>query len=205
MAKLQLLALSSLVRAQGDQRASVIKLHLARTTSIAVLLSAAVCTSAAAQTSRTLHSFEETNGQPPFARNEEPLAKSAKFTTLVNFDGTNGGNPAGSLIQGRDGKLYGTTFDGGSNNNTICLVGGCGTIFTISARGTLTTLYSFCSQGNCADGAAPYAGLVQGSDGNFYGTTLVGGTNDLGTVFSLTPGQAGLALACPSLPGFPQA
>src|SRR6202041_2858276 len=73
-----------------------------------------------------------------------------------------------------------------------------GTVFKITPAGSLTTLYSFCSQANCADGATPYAGLVQGSDGNFYGTTLVGGANGDGTVFSLTPGQAGLALACPS-------
>jgi len=187
MAKLQLLALSALARGQGDQRAGVSKLNLAKKTCIAVLLSAAVSTWAAAQPFKTLHSFEETNGQPPFARNEEPLAKSAKFTTLVNFDGTNGGNPAGSLIQGRDGKLYGTTFDGGSNNNKICLVGGCGTVFKISARGTMTTLYSFCAETNCADGANPAAPLVLGRDGNIYGITELGGATGSGTVFKITP------------------
>jgi uncharacterized repeat protein (TIGR03803 family) len=187
MAKLQLPALSPLVRAQGDQRTYVIKLSLAKTTCIAVLLSAAVCTSAAARTFRTLLSFEEANGNQPFAQNEQPLAKSAKFTTLVNFDGTNGGNPAGSLIQGRDGKLYGTTFDGGSNNNSICLGGGCGTVFKISARGTLTALYNFCAETNCADGANPAAPLVLATDGNFYGITELGGANGSGTVFKITP------------------
>jgi uncharacterized repeat protein (TIGR03803 family) len=159
MANLQLSELSALVRAQGDKRASLIKLNLAKRTCIAALLSLAVCRSAAPQT----------------------------FKTVVNFDGTNGGNPAGSLIQGRDGKLYGTAFDGGSNTNNICLVGGCGTVFRISARGTLTTLYSFCSQTNCADGANPAGPLVLGSDGNFYGITELGGATGSGTAFKITP------------------
>src|ERR1022692_1591280 len=188
MAKLQLLELSALVRSQGDQRARVIKLNLAKSTCITVLLSAAVCTSAAAQTFRTLLSFQETNGNQPFAQDEQSLAKSAKFTTLVNFDDANGGNPAGSLIQGRDGKLYGTTFDGGSNTNKICLGAGCGTVFKISARGVLTTLYSFCSQTSCADGANPAASLVLGKDGNIYGITELGGATGSGTAFKITPG-----------------
>lgn len=186
MTKRQLPELSAPVGERGDQRASAIKLHLAKRTCIAVLLSAAVCTSAAAQTFRTPLSFEETNGNQPFAQNEQPLARSAKFTTLVNFNGTNGGNPAGSLIQGRDGKLYGTAFDGGSNNNKICLGGGCGTVFKISARGTLTTLYNFCAETNCADGANPAAPLLLGRDGNVYGITEIGGANGSGTVFKIT-------------------
>src|SRR5208337_4428285 len=63
---------------------------------------------------------------------------------------------------------------------------GVGTVFTITPGGTLTTLYSFCSQSGCTDGANPYAALVQGTDGNFYGTTLGGAAN--GTVFKMTPG-----------------
>jgi uncharacterized repeat protein (TIGR03803 family) len=187
MATLQLSELSALIRGQGDQRASVIKLSGAKRTGIAMLLSAAVCTWAATQSLRTPLSFEGANGNQPFAQNEQALAKSAKFNTLVNFDGTNGGNPAGSLIQGRDGKLYGTTFDGGSNNNKICLGGGCGTVFKISARGTLTTLYNFCAETNCADGANPAAPLVLGKDGNIYGITELGGATGSGTVFKITP------------------
>jgi uncharacterized repeat protein (TIGR03803 family) len=52
--------------------------------------------------------------------------------------------------------------------------------------GTLTTLHSFVS----TDGTAPYAGLVQGTDGNFYGTVSGGGANGKGTVFKITPGGA---------------
>ena len=50
-----------------------------------------------------------------------------------------------------------------------------GTVFKITPSGTLTTLYSFCSQSSCTDGAYPYAGLVQATDGNFYGTTTRAG------------------------------
>ncbi len=59
-------------------------------------------------------------------------------------------------------------------------------VFTITPTGALTTLYSFCLQSGCSDGAYPYAGLVLASDGNFYGTTTGGGTNYDGTVFKIT-------------------
>jgi uncharacterized repeat protein (TIGR03803 family) len=116
------------------------------------------------------------------------------FTTLLSFDRTDGANPFGGLVQGRDGNYYGTTVEGGANT-TDCYGYGCGTIFQITPTGTLTTLYSFCVQTSCADGDAPYAGLVQGIDGNFYGTTLYGGAPSsgcygvgCGTVFKITPG-----------------
>ena len=67
-----------------------------------------------------------------------------------------------------------------------------GTIFKITPSGQLTTLYSFCAQINCPDGQNPSAGLVQGTDGNLYGTTAYGGGNGCsggcGTVFSLSVG-----------------
>ena len=92
------------------------------------------------------------------------------FKILATFDGTNGANPAyGFLVQGFDGELYGTTYGGGAN--------GYGTVFKITPDGRLTTLYSFCSHTNCTDGSNPYAGLVQATDGNFYGTTSIGGAN----------------------------
>jgi uncharacterized repeat protein (TIGR03803 family) len=85
-----------------------------------------------------------------------------------------------------DGNLYGTTNIGGAN--------GHGTVYQITQAGTLTTLYSFCSQANCSDGADPEAGLLQATDGNFYGTTYHGGNPtdcggfSCGTVFSLSTG-----------------
>src|SRR5260370_7027167 len=112
------------------------------------------------------------------------------FTNLVSFNGTNGEDPRGSLVQGTDGNFYGTTGFGGANNVSACAafgLTGCGTVFKITTSGT-TTLYSFCAQTNCTDGANPTAGLVQGSDGSFYGTTNVGGANNHGTVFKITAG-----------------
>ena len=122
------------------------------------------------------------------------------FNNLFSFNGTNGANHgsgflvgSGSLVQGMDGNFYGTTSEGG--NSTFCESSdGCGTVFTITPGGQLTTLYNFCSQANCADGESPAAGLVQDTDGNFYGTTALGGSgtgcdsSSCGTVFSLSVG-----------------
>jgi len=106
------------------------------------------------------------------------------FTTLASFDGANGALPYyGALVQGFDGNLYGTTDEGGTN----CAPYGCGTVFRITPEGTLTTLYSFCAQSGCPDGEEPYAGVVQATDGNFYGTTVYGGDHNSGTVFKITP------------------
>jgi len=103
------------------------------------------------------------------------------FTTLASFDWSNGASPAlMSLVQGLDRDFYGTTYWGGAY--------GYGTIFKIARSGELTTLYNFCAQSNCPDGAGPVAGLVLGTDGNFYGTTSYGGTHDSGTVFKIAPG-----------------
>jgi uncharacterized repeat protein (TIGR03803 family) len=102
-----------------------------------------------------------------------------------------GDSPA-ALIQGADGNFYGVTT-GGVNTSAVCNSRGCGSLFRITPGGTLTTLYSFCAQANCADGGVP-SGLIQGSDGNFYGTTQFGGavnpyypTFGSGTVFKITP------------------
>ncbi len=107
-------------------------------------------------------------------------ATAQTFNTLSSFDVTDGDDPYyGRLVQGFDGNLYGTTSGGGANDN--------GTVFKITPSGTLTTLYSFCSQSGCTDGAFPAVGLALGIDGNFYGTTEDGGTNSYGTVFKITP------------------
>jgi uncharacterized repeat protein (TIGR03803 family) len=99
------------------------------------------------------------------------------FSILGNFDFPNGSGPNVELIQGTDGNFYGTTANGGNNNCTD----GCGTVFKITAKGVLTSLHSF----DGTDGSTPNAGLVQGIDGDFYGTTYSGGANGCGTVFKL--------------------
>ena len=77
------------------------------------------------------------------------------FKTLIIFDGTNGATPVDTpFVQGRNGNLYGTTLGGGFFS--------AGTVFEITRAGKLTTLYSFCSQSNCADGALPYGEIVLG-------------------------------------------
>ncbi len=107
------------------------------------------------------------------------ITANGTFTLLHTFEGSDGGDPYASLVQATDGNFYGTTTSAGAH--------GAGTIFKITASGTLTTLYNFCAGGYpCADGEAPYAGLMQ-TDGNFYGTTQIGGTNNVGTVFQITP------------------
>jgi uncharacterized repeat protein (TIGR03803 family) len=108
------------------------------------------------------------------------------LNTVLSFNGTNGYHPDSSLIQASDGNFYGVTQNG-ANTNQLCTSGGCGTVFKITPSGTLTTLYQFCTLTSCTDGANPYGSLVQGTDGNFYGTTIYGGANNNGTVFKITP------------------
>ena len=125
-----------------------------------------------------------------------PLAEAQTFTTLHSFDATDGAYPVAALVQGTDGNLYGTADQGGAN--TACGdSSGCGTVFKITPSGTLTTLYSFCSQTNCTDGDFPEAALVQATNGSLYGTTTNGGANTdcgggfsfgCGTVFKITQG-----------------
>ena len=103
-----------------------------------------------------------------------------------NFDGTNGAYPSG-LIEGRDGNFYGTTYEGGLTYQYSSRYGiitfGFGTVYRITFNGELTSLYSF-TDGN--DGGYPFGSLVEGADGNFYGTTSEGGWNNAGTVFKIT-------------------
>ena len=103
------------------------------------------------------------------------MTPAAALTILASFQGTNGAACFAELVEGNDGNFYGTTRDGGATKNF-------GTIFKITTTGTLTTLLSF----NSTNGAKPYAALVQGSDGDFYGTTSEGGSNRVGTVFKIT-------------------
>ena len=115
-------------------------------------------------------------------------APAQTLTTLHNFCSdsgcTDGENPYAGLVQGPNGDFYGTTFFGGGGvegNN------GYGTVFTITPSGKLTTLYSFCLQMGCPDGAGPTTGLVLGTHGNFYGTTDLGGAGQGGNVFEISP------------------
>jgi uncharacterized repeat protein (TIGR03803 family) len=121
------------------------------------------------------------------------ITPAGTLTTLHRFDVTDGAFPYAGLVQATDGNFYGTTFQGGGASGN-CGDFGCGTVFKITAGGTLTTLHSFCTQTNCPDGAKPHAGLVQATDGNFYGTTSGGGASGncgdygCGTVFKITAG-----------------
>jgi uncharacterized repeat protein (TIGR03803 family) len=124
------------------------------------------------------------------------ITPQGTFTKIYDFcsqaNCADGSQVFGTLVQGSDGNFYGTTETGGQTNPNYCAhIGevGCGTVFKITPEGALTTLYTFCSQGgtNCTDGSLPTAGLVEGSDGNFYGTTASGGTQEGGTVFQITP------------------
>jgi uncharacterized repeat protein (TIGR03803 family) len=126
------------------------------------------------------------------------ITSQGALTTLHNFDSSDGHSPLDALIQANDGNFYGTTEVGGppagcpGNGST-----GCGTIFQFTVNGTLTTIYTFCSQTNCSDGNFPAGPLVQGTDGNLYGTTYEGGNDSTcdaphgcGTVFKITLGGA---------------
>jgi uncharacterized repeat protein (TIGR03803 family) len=98
------------------------------------------------------------------------VTPNGTLTILYNFTGgEDGSEPYDTLVQGSDGNFYGTTFSGGSRQE--------GTVFKITPSGMLTTLHSFCGSDpkNCRDGYNPVGGLIQGSDGNFYGMTARGG------------------------------
>jgi len=152
-----------------------------------------------------LHSFNGTDGQSPYAglmldangsffgttsgggANDRgtvfTITATGKLTTLYNFCSlpkcADGIFPVATLMRGVDGRFYGTTLGDGC-------VSSCGTVYTITPSGKLTTLYNFCAQSGCTDGSAPVGGLVQGKDGNFYGLASQGGTNGLGTVYRIT-------------------
>src|SRR6185436_18333623 len=106
-----------------------------------------------------------------------------EVTRLVSFTGTNGFGPS-DLVKGSDGNFYGTTFQGGTSYVSVFNSGG-GTIFKVTPNGVHTVLMSFNS--TLLTGFGPRSGLIQASDGDFYGTTSYGGTNGAGTLFKITP------------------
>jgi uncharacterized repeat protein (TIGR03803 family) len=111
------------------------------------------------------------------------ITPSGTLTTLYSFCAEagcpDGSAPHAPLLLAADGGLYGITEAGGATNN--------GTVFKISPAGALTTIHSFCSQTNCADGNQPNGGLIQATDGNLYGTASSGGAYGSGVVFKITP------------------
>jgi uncharacterized repeat protein (TIGR03803 family) len=157
-----------------------------------------------AKVALTLHSFEGTDGSSPTGLVQSTdgnfygttanggtynncnngcgtvfkITPPGTLTTMHRFDGADGSGPYSGLIQGTDGNFYGTTAYGGTNNHCA---DGCGTVFKISTKGALTTLHSF----DGTDGSGPNAGLIQGTDGHFYGTTYSGGASSNGTVFKI--------------------
>jgi uncharacterized repeat protein (TIGR03803 family) len=103
------------------------------------------------------------------------------FTTLHDFDAPNGSGPTAPLIVGHDGRLYGTTAGGGTNDSGATTT--AGTIFSIARDGTgFTKVVSFAG----SDGATPGSAMIQLSDSVFVGTTASGGRCGEGTVFSLS-------------------
>ncbi len=113
------------------------------------------------------------------------MTPSGKLTRVYSFcsqaNCTDGSYPYAPLVQGTDGNFYGTTQGGGAY--------GYGSVFKLTPLGELTTLYSFCEEQGCPDGTNIYAGLIQASNGDFYGVTESGGTSGgcgCGTVFKIT-------------------
>jgi len=112
----------------------------------------------------------------------------AVYQVVRSFqNSTNDGQiPYGGVIEAADGFLYGTTTAGGTN-------GGHGVLFKLSRNGLqYEVLHHF--GGDAQDGRQPYASLLEGSDGDLYGTTLFGGTNGFGTIFKLHPDGSGYAV-----------
>ena len=122
------------------------------------------------------------------------ITPTGQLTTLYNlcseFNCADGAYPD-RLALGADGNFYGTTESGGIFNGDAGCPNGCGTVFKISPAGQFTSLYKFCSttdiNGNCTDGIIPASGMIQATNGNFYGTTLYGGTSGWGNIFQITP------------------
>jgi len=110
------------------------------------------------------------------------ITPAGKLTVLYNFDDTHGRLPFSPVVQGADGNFYGTTSGGGSTES--------GVVFRISPAGKLTVLHTM---NGTTDGAGPTAGLVQATDGNFYGANSQVGKissgcpSGCGTTFEVTP------------------
>ena len=112
------------------------------------------------------------------------MTTTGVFSTLHVFTGgADGASSMASLVQATDGDFYGTTAAGGAS--------GLGTVFKMTPAGVVTILHAFAGG---SDGSSPRAPVIQGSDGNLYGTTTLGGAGDVGTVFKLTLGGSALTV-----------
>jgi uncharacterized repeat protein (TIGR03803 family) len=111
------------------------------------------------------------------------ITPEGKVTLLHRFhDGTvtnDGASPQAGLVQGRGDIFYGTTEFGGSDNY--------GVVLKMTAKGKVTILHSFGDGSSVNDGLEPFASFVEAWDRNLYGTTLMGGSAEAGTVFRITP------------------
>ena len=105
------------------------------------------------------------------------IAKSGVETALYTFmGGSDGSQPENVAIFDGAGTLYGTTFGGGTY--------GYGTVFRLNKTGGKSLIYAFKGAPDAAD---PDSGLVRGSNGYLYGTTILGGPSNAGTVYELIP------------------
>jgi uncharacterized repeat protein (TIGR03803 family) len=107
------------------------------------------------------------------------MTPAGTVTQVHSFSKTDGANPHGTLVKAADGSFYGTAYLGGAFN--------AGTIFQVTSGGTFTLRHSFTGG---PEASRPFAGLIQAADGNLYGTTVSGGTSDMGTAFKMTPAGA---------------
>jgi uncharacterized repeat protein (TIGR03803 family) len=127
----------------------------------------------------TPYGFESTNGCGSIFQ----MSPKGALTTVYGFSNTStfGCGPTG-LVAGPNGNFYGTATGGGTAND--------GVVFQLTQSGAVSVLHSFCSESNCADGSNPATGLLLGTDGNLYGTTLFGGANGQGVIYQITPAGA---------------
>jgi uncharacterized repeat protein (TIGR03803 family) len=104
------------------------------------------------------------------------------FESLHSFSGPDGAYPT-SIMQASDGYFYGTTEGGGDASCAGRYGPGCGTVFRMDSAGNVTVLYSFTGK---SDGSWPESAVIQGTDGNLYGTAVYGGVNDDGVIFRIS-------------------
>jgi uncharacterized repeat protein (TIGR03803 family) len=106
------------------------------------------------------------------------ITTSGTFTSLANFDGTNGATPFAPVIQASNGSFYGTTFSGGYTTESYE-----GTVFRMESDGQIKVVHVF----NFGVSGSPYDGLIQATDGNLYGAATGGGPSDSGYIFTVSP------------------